>query len=330
MPDPTATSFGLLALLFFGEFVEKDKFVHIFLSGVFFAISILIKPFLVFYSIPMLYLLFNKYSVKKIFSTPRLLIKLLLFVDIVWIPFLLWRTWIIKFPEGIPEWKWMFNGDGIRFRPSFWRWLFAERLGNLILGMWGLIPLAFGLIKRSKSAFKYFFSLGIILYLSIFATVNVRHDYYQLIAIPIISLLLSEGVLFMWNIEKRSLLSNTWTRIVLMFSLVMMFGIGWYQVKEFYKINHPEIIEAGAYVDEHVPKDAWVIAPYDGDTAFLYQTKRKGWPVIDNSLENLIERGADYYVSVNLNDTDTSNISKKYEVLEKNDKFILIDLHKPI
>jgi hypothetical protein len=133
----------------------------------------------------------------------------------------------------------------------------------------------------------------------------------------------------MWNVPNGSLLNKTWSRIVLVFSLVMMFGIGWYQIKEFYKINHPEIIEAGSYIDNSVPKDAWVIAPYNGDTAFLYQTKRKGWPVIDNSLENLIERGADYYISVNLNDSDTSYISKKYDILEKNDKFILIDLHNP-
>jgi hypothetical protein len=71
---------------------------------------------------------------------------------------------------------------------------------------------------------------------------------------------------------------------------------GFSQIKENYRINHPEIIEAGKVVDELTPKDSLVVAPYNGDTAFLYQTKRWGWPAIDDSIDHIIEKGADYYV----------------------------------
>ena len=87
---------------------------------------------------------------------------------------------------------------------------------------------------------------------------------------------------------------------------------------------------AGQAIDSIAPKDALVIAPYNGDTAFLYQTKRKGWPVIDTSLETLIKRGADYYVSVSLHDTDTLMVEESYEVIEKTNDYVIIDLNKPI
>jgi hypothetical protein len=108
----------------------------------------------------------------------------------------------------------------------------------------------------------------------------------------------------------------------------MIFATGLGDIREFYKINHPEIIEAGAAIDAIAPKDAIVVAPYNGDTAFLYQTKRKGWPVIDSSIDEIIEKGADYYVTVSFNDTDTLRISERFATIEKTNTYWIIDLHK--
>jgi hypothetical protein len=101
------------------------------------------------------------------------------------------------------------------------------------------------------------------------------------------------------------------------------------QVNEFYKVNHPEIIVAGNAVDELFPKESLVIAPYNADTAFLYQTKRWGWPYIDRSIDELIEKGADYYVSVNY-DAKTNELIGKYKMVEKTDIFVVLDLSKPV
>ncbi len=109
----------------------------------------------------------------------------------------------------------------------------------------------------------------------------------------------------------------------------MMIGMGLYQVIGNYQINHYEIIVAGQEVDRLTPKDAIVIAPYNGDTTFLYQTHRFGWPVVDRSFDELIKLGASYYVSVNY-DNDTNNLLKKYKTIEKNNTFVIIDLHQPL
>ena len=105
-----------------------------------------------------------------------------------------------------------------------------------------------------------------------------------------------------------------------------MFLIGSFQVKEFYKINHPEIVTTGARVDELLPKDELIIAPYYGDTAFLYQTKRKGWPVVDRPIDDLIGKGAKYFVSVNLDHPQTIEYAQRFEVIEKTVQYIIIKL----
>src|SRR4030067_863850 len=88
------------------------------------------------------------------------------------------------------------------------------------------------------------------------------------------------------------------------FSLIMAvvstgfgLGISWFFIRDFFNINHPEIVEAGKVADQVLPHDAKVIAPYLGDTAFLYQTKRRGWP-IGGDIEKKISIGATDYVTV--------------------------------
>ena len=326
LPEPMAIFFGILGIWLFSLFVDKDKAIYLYLSGLSIALGLLIKPFIFFYTIPLVYLLLKKFPLKKIIQTPKLLIKLLIFVDIVLIPFLLWRAWISKFPAGIPGWIWMFNGDGIRLKPAFFRWIFGERLTKLILGFWGLPLFVFALVKSKKNMFIHYFLLGIFIYVVVIATANVRHDYYQMIAIPAISLAIAEGFLYFWNSQDLNLKMS---RALAVFSVFIMFITGAAQVREFYKVNHPEIIEAGKAVDRLAAKDAIVIAPYNGDTAFLYQTKRKGWPVIDSSVDEIKQKGADYYVSVSFNDPDTIDVINRYEVIEKTNSYLIADLNKP-
>jgi hypothetical protein len=105
---------------------------------------------------------------------------------------------------------------------------------------------------------------------------------------------------------------------------------GWNQIVGDYAINHPEIVEAGQAVDKIIPKNALVIAPYVGDTSFLYQTNRWGWPVIDDSIDNMIKQGADYYVAVDLGSADTKMIQGRFKTIEKTDKFFIVDLRSPL
>lgn len=326
LPDPMGVTFGLAALWFFIKFFDSDVSAYLYLSGFFFALMMLIKPYLGFYFVPAAYLAYEKFGLKNIFRKP-ILAKVALFFLIAFLPFIAWRLWESKFPEGIPLFWWAFNGNGIRFRPAYWNWVFGERLGHLILGSMGLIPFIFGVFspgrKDKGGDFIRWFLAGALIYVVIVASANVMHDYYQIITIPAISLVLAAGSVYLW---RQTFFGKLLVRIILLASIGIMLITGWYQVKGNYAVNHPEIIEAGQAVDRLTPKDSIVVAPYNGDTAFLYQTKRSGWPAVDNSIDNIIKEGASYYVSVDLNSSDTLNFEKRFTTLAKTDKYIILDL----
>lgn len=328
LPDPMGVTFGVISLWAFVKFFDDGGDLYFYLSGIFFAAMLLIKPYLGVYIFPMIYLAVKKYGMKNIFHNKKILFKLITFSIVAFLPFAIWRIWTAKFPEGIPFYLWAFNGNHIRFKPSFWYWIFGERLGHLILGSLGLIPFIFGVFNtKVKNLFIHWFLIGILFYIVAVADANVMHDYYQIISIPAIALGLAAGSYYLWS---QSIFNKWITRTTLILSIGVMLITGWNQVVGDYQINHPEILEAGAEVDRITPKNAIVIAPYNGDTAFLYATKRSGWPAIDNSIDNIIKEGASYYVSVNLGDADTKMIASRFTTIEKTDKYIIIDLNKPL
>jgi hypothetical protein len=328
LPDPMGVCFGVISLWAFFEFTYNDKKILLFVSSIFLSMALLIKPYLGFYIFPIIYLALRKYGIKKFLIDKKVIIYSALFCILAFTPFILWRMWEGRFPEGIPFYEWAFNGNLIRFKPSFWYWIFGERLGHLILGSLGLIPFVFGVVNtKIKNLFVHAFLAGALFYVVVVASANVMHDYYQILTIPVISMTLAAGTVYLWTTQ---IYNRILTRTITIISIGVMLITGWNQISGNYAINHPEIIEAGAEVDKIIPKDAIVIAPYGGDTAFLYQTKRFGWPVIDDSVDNIIKKGADYYVTVDLGSADTKMIEARFKTIEKKDKYIIVDLHQAI
>lgn len=330
LPDAMAAGFGVLGVWLFWEYLQSKKSWLVYASAILFALGLLTKPFVAFYGLPVLYMTIRKYK-WDIFKNIHLLIAL----DLALIPMLLWRIWINQkgLLVGIAHYKWAFNGDGIRFRPAFWRWIFAERVGRLILGFWGLVPFASGLVvkpsKKLQKFFRYnlFWLGGVLLYASIIATANVRHDYYQVYFVPVIAVFLSFGVWQLWN---NTSFNNLVSKALLLFSVGMMLMVGFYEVKDYYKINDPAIIKAGAAVNEISDDGDLVVAPYNGNTAFLYQTGRWGWPVVETSIDDLIQKGADWFVSTNRADPDYENFKKRFKIVQETDSYLILDLRKPL
>jgi len=220
------------------------------------------------------------------------------------------------------------NGNGIRLRPSWWRWLFAERLGKLILGYWGSLFFVSGLFSVAKKLSRFdlvtlTWTGSMFLYLIIFATGNVQHDYYQIPLIPVISILMARGVIWLYTLANK-----TPQRFYLIPSLslvlILSFYFSWYEVKGYYNINNPAIVKAGQRIDQLTPPNAKVIAPYMGDTAFLFQTNRTGWPIGGN-IQEKIEQGASYYVTTTLED-EANQLIEQYQVIEQTENYLILKL----
>jgi len=334
LPEPTLVFFSLGMIYFFDKHLEensklpsKSKKYYV-LSWFFATCTILVKPYAAFFFLPMVYLWLRRKS-HSFFS----FIPLFLYFFISLLPFILWRLWISQHPEGVPAFDWLLNGDGIRFKGAFFYWLFAERLVKLILGYWGLPLLLLGILVKPKEKegwFFYWWGIATLLYVTVFATGNVRHDYYQIMTIPIICIFLAKGAEFLIK-EGRRIFNFVSCYLLLVICILFMLAFGWYQVRDFFNINHPEIVEAGREVEKISNSQALIIAPYGGDTAFLYQTNRAGWPIVDGSLEEMIRRGADYFVSVNFDDFTNNlirivGLGNDYKIIKQTPRYVIIQL----
>lgn len=325
LPEPTLVFFCLGMLYFIDKWIWEERRIDLWLGLIFTATAFLIKPFAIFFALPLLY---SNYKRTGKF-VPSL--KYLLVYAVALFPFIFWRVWILQHPEGIPASSWLLNGDGIRFRPAFWWWILSQRIGGEILGVVGAVLFFIGLLikPRSGNYFLHIWALSSFLFIIVFATGNVRHNYYQIFILPITSIFLSLGF---FNLVKGigDFIPRIWTIILALLFFPLTFYFGWVSVKEFYKINNPVIIEAGKRADQILPKNAVVVAPYNGDTAFLYHINRPGWPYVAFPITDLISiYNVTHYVSTN-RDSQTVWVMDHYKVLEETPKFVIVDLTKQI
>lgn len=326
LPEPTLIFFCLGMFYFTDIWIFKNNKKYFFLSSFFTICAFLIKPVAIFYLLPLAYSYFVKE--KRIWPIPK---RYFAWVIVSFSPFVAWRMWMQRFPEGIPASNWLFNGTHIRFRPAFWRWIFGDRLGREILTMAGSFLFFLGIIKKNEKGgcILYLLALSSFLYLFVFATGNVTHDYYQTIIVPALSIFIAHGFITLIR-GFNGMIPRLFTIPLAFLMLVLTLYLGWNETKGLFQINNGVISEAGQFADKVLPKNTRVLAPYHGDTAFLYQTNRPGFADFVLPVKDLIDiYKINYYVSVNFDDK-TNWVIRNYKIIEKNPKFVIADLRQPL
>ena len=328
LPDTSMTMATLGAIYFFdlwlntNEKLPVKKYLLYFVTIIFTAVAFLLKPVALFFVLPMIYLAWKKFGWRLILNW-----QLWLFTVVSVSPLIWWRVWMTQFPGGRPANEWLFNGNGIRFRPSFFRWIFYERLTKLVLGYMGIGLFLFGLIRiRKIQEWMFFvsFLISSMLYVSVIATGNVQHDYYQIPSMPGIAIFCAVGsyYLYQWTVKKFPV-----GKVLVTILIIGGFYFSLLQVRDYFNINNRSILVAGEAVDRLTPKDAKVIANLEGDSSFLYQTKRKGWASFEKSIPEMVQMGADYLVLANPTPAD-QKFARDYKIVKQTSDFILFDLHK--
>lgn len=325
LPGPTMVFFLLLAYFAFARWIDRKQNIFWFLISLLStSLAILTWPIAIIFAFPIAYLAFDKYKFSA-FKNPWLYT----FAVVSLLPFGIWRLWMTKFPEGIPNWRFLINEDNIRFKGAFFQWIFQERLGNLILTTGGVPLFILGLIKKHGQEKLFYLSMLIscLAYVTIFASGNVRHDYYQIPLIPALAIFLGIGTKTLFTLSGETF--NKYLGPVLAIILVCFtFAFGYYKVQGYYWVNKPEIVKAGQAVDRLLPKDATVVVPYNGDAAFLYQTNRHGYPITDRPLEKFVDQGTKYLVSVDVNDTGILNLAQDCKVIEQTKDYLIIEMYR--
>lgn len=323
LPEPILVFFGLGGLFFTDKWIKENKISQFLLSFFFITGGLLTKPYVVFYFLPLLYSYLQKEG--KIWPIPK---RYFLLGILSVLPLVFWRFWINLHPEGIPASNWLLNGTNIRFKPVFWQWIFQDRFGREILAVFGSVLLAIGALikpRLKENWFLHLFLLSHLIFLVVFATGNVQHDYYQTFIIPSVVIFTARGFSLLIK-GLPDLLPKIWTIPLAFLLLFMTIYTGWQEVKGLYQINNDAIVKAGKAADRILPKDALIIAPYNGDTSFLYQTNRAGFPFIPLPIEELRQKyNISYLVSV-AKDEQTKDAMQKYQVIEDTPIYVIIDL----
>ncbi|MFC1711446.1 ArnT family glycosyltransferase [Patescibacteria group bacterium] len=324
MPDPTFIFFSVLSLYFVTLWLEKEKWSLAIISALSLGLAMLVKPYAIFLGIPIAYLVLRKYKL-DFYKKPQIILVAVLSLIMIG----LWRFHINQHPEGMFGSQWLINATNIRFKGSFFRWIVFDRMNRLIFATGGFVLFWLGLVaKKSKKEGWFYLSwlLSVAIYISYFAMGNVTHDYYQMPIVPIGCIMMAKGFEFLVK-RKDDFISRIINLGVALSLVLLMLAFGWYEVRGFFNINRWEIVEAGKAVDTLTPKDSKVIAPYDRDPAFLYQTNRNGWSGLRNidELKEYIDQGATHLVSVNF-DKMTEDLKSNCSVLKETDKFVIIEL----
>ncbi len=327
LPEPTAVAFLMLAIffayLFSYEEYKKRAIVFYFISLIFFALSLLIKPTTIFYSIVIFYLIYRRYDIFA-FTRPQ---TYLYFITAV-IPVALWRFYILKYPEGIPAFSWLTTTvntprglENIFFKPSFFYWVFFQRINNLILGGFLVFFLVYALV-RTRNALVISFVLSSLAYLFTFQGGNVQHEYYQILIFPTIAILISAGFYEYYNQTKHKIFTYPVFIVIFVFSWYFSFKL----VKPYYNIPS-DLINYATIIKSFTNKDDLIITDRNGDTTLLYLSNRKGYPVFPDDFEKLRRQGYRYFA------TDkpeaAQSLLEKYDFFKiafKSDKFYLLKM----
>lgn len=330
LPEPMIIFLNLGMFLFALRWLESNSKLDFSFFTVFSMLSFSQKAFPLFLLLPLFVLIFKRFGFGFIKRK-----ELYLWLVFSFLPFVLWRQWISRFSEGIPANLWLFNQGGIRFKGAFFHWIFAERIGKLILGYFGL-PLAFlGLALKPKKEGLFFYAwlFSIFIYIAVFASGNVTHDYYQIPLIPILCVFMAKGVDFL--LFEKSAFGKVVSTVLLAASIAFMLAFSWYEVRGFYHIQGGVDL-AGAAVDELTPKNALVLTGDSNDATLLYNTNRLGWtggfasnfPNSKESIGKIKEMGGSVYVTTKFdrNSEFGKYMLENFKVIKETDQYIIFAL----
>jgi hypothetical protein len=314
--------FSVLAIYLTTLWVRKDKVWLSVLAAIVFALAILLKPYALVLTLPIFYLVLWPWKF-KVLKKPEFYI----FILISYIPYLLWKHHIDQHPEGQFATAWLYNEGNIRFTGAYFRWLIYDRMNRLIFATGGFALFWIGIIRgntKREGLLYYLWLVAIFAFFVIIAKGNVTHDYYQMPLVPIGVIFIAKGLDYIISIHT-SWYQRAINVIVAVSLVLMMFAFGWFEVRGYFNINNPAIVEAGQYADQHLPKNAIVITPYQNDSSFLYQTNRYGYTVGAGKIPWFVKAGAQYLISVNY-DTATNYWMNHCSVVTKNPKFVIVNV----
>lgn len=324
LPETTALAFMFIAIWLVYLYLKNNNILLFILSILMYAMSILIKPTTIFYSIAIGYLFIIHYQF-DIFKKWQSYVYPILGL----VPFIVWRMYIQQYPEGIPSSSWLFGYvntyqglEYIFFKPAYFRWILMERLGVLIFGIYLSGFFILGIIAKTKKFLMLSIALSALAYLLTFQGGNLQHEYYQTIILPAVALITGLGIAQV--LDSKSSFNKVLAYPVIIGVIGLSFVFSYYRVKDYYNYSQ-DLVQIAKLIDTFTNENDLIVTDTTGDTTLLYLADRKGAPATYKNIPELKKTGYSYFVT---NKKDVSEDLKKqgYTILVDNDKISIIKL----
>lgn len=331
LPDTMAISMTLISIFFLYLYSQNKaplmNIILYLLSLVTFALSILIKPMVIFYGLTLIYCFIKKYKFKVIKQ-----IHFYLFFLISLLPFILWRIYIKQYPEGIPENTWLifltnsFEGKKvIFFRPAFFRWIFFERINNLILGGYVSVFFILGILRKHKSSLLISLLISAFLYIFTFQGGNVQHEYYQILILPVLAMFIGLGVDLLLLKTNKLFINRYVLSIAILIIFLLSVFFSFYQVRNYY--GYPQdLIHISKIIKTLTKPEDRIITDTLGDTTLLYLSERRGSPAPYKEFDDFKKDGYSYFLTMKHEVVEHLKEENKYKLIFETDNFSLFKL----
>ncbi len=328
LPETTALSFAMISVMltYMGLSREKTgKYILLLAAALSMAASLLVKPTTIFYGIAIIFLFFRHYRLRTFKQFDAYL-----FAAIAVLPLAAWRYFISFHPEGIPPSDWLITSvntyEGLRnvfLKPAFFRWIFYERVSQIIFGGYLVFFFIMGLMSRPRRWLPHMLVLSGMAYLFVFEGGNVQHEYYQTILLPALAIPVGMGTAYVVANAKNLInVMFVYLLMTVLFALSLFFSF--YRVREYY--STPSDLPPIANIIKTLtnPNDK-IVTDRLGDTTLLYLADRKGAPAIYKDPATLKTLGYKYLVTMN-RETINQYKDQEYRVVFENDKFAMFAL----
>jgi hypothetical protein len=263
-PDALAVSFIFVSLFFAWKYQDKRKLYFLVLAGLSLGISVASRPF----GLICLPLLFYFLYLKKSKWNDYLILFLL---SIGFYVFWWWR----KNNLGIDmNWEhWILTGREKLFQFEFlkkliWKNIIGETMGKVVSGLAG-IGLIVGLVKKDQKIIPLTLWLfGVIVYWLIAPDGNLTHQYYADVYIPLVVILATIGLNFIF--EKSKLL------MIMIIPLLIYNGI---RTSDYHFDDRGKLSEVviAKEIEKLIPEEKKIIYLAKDDSIPLSLSHRQGW-----------------------------------------------------
>ena len=285
-PDIMMLSMFVGSLYFAQKYKATKRVLFLFVTSVLFTLACLVK-------IPAVMLLPVFALVVPIEKKNKALITLLLLIFISIITGWYFYSNYLSHNFGLGEY---FYGDyslattlALLPKYSFWftisRYIFIKEfivglaLPFLFFGAWSFYN------KKEYLPLLWFVCSGT--FLVLFASKSFYHNYYSLILLPPLALLLSKGILWVSDHMKKTNLKVWKALCIVLFALALVI-IPTFIFKRYinvklknYQLN---LLLEEKLVENIVPKNSLIITNGNGSPAMLYFSHRKGWSLSNSNL----------------------------------------------